>query len=178
MRGCETLFALSVHGFSLLQALPVPFVNFDIPSEINDIYIPFVQSTISSLFMNVRKVSPFTVIIRRASAKGREEKPIRKVHVDPSEAGAYLRAKHELATDPGLLQDILANRVRYRIINIWKPINKPVRDHPLIFADSRTVADSDLVAVKQVYCTLTIRAKRTLSGTEPRRSTGSGATCK
>lgn len=150
-RGCEDAFALSVHGFSLLQALPVPSVNFEISSEVNDIYVPFVQSTISSLFRDVREVLPFGVTIRRASAKGREEKPVRKVHVDQSETGAYLRARRELVSDPGLLQDILADRARYRIINMWKPINHAVQDHPLVFADSRTIADPDLVAVKQIY---------------------------
>jgi hypothetical protein len=150
-RGFEDTFALSTHGFSLLQDLPVPSVTFDVVSEVNEIYIPFVLKTLSSLFGNARTVVPFTSTIRRASATGRQERPIRKVHIDQSEAGAYLRARHELASDPGLLQEILMNRVRYRIINMWKPINHPVRDRPLVFADSRTVADSDLIPVKQVY---------------------------
>ncbi|XP_014552258.1 hypothetical protein COCVIDRAFT_80446, partial [Bipolaris victoriae FI3] len=31
------------------------------------------------------------------------------------------------------------------------PINCAVKDHPLIFTDSRTVAETDLVSVEQVY---------------------------
>jgi hypothetical protein len=36
-------------------------------------------------------------------------------------------------------------------VNEWKPIDNPVRDHPLMFADSTAVEDTDLVVVEQIY---------------------------
>jgi hypothetical protein len=114
-------------------------------------YLPLVQDIIASQVSNVLEIVPFDVAIRRASAAGRHQKPVRKVHIDQSERGAYLRAKHELRDRPELLSDIMTSRVRYRIINVWKPIHGLVGDHPLVLADSQTVSDADLVAVEQKY---------------------------
>lgn len=40
---------------------------------------------------------------------------------------------------------------RYRIINVWRPLNGPVYSHPLAFADTSTVHDEDLVGVEHRY---------------------------
>ena len=40
---------------------------------------------------------------------------------------------------------------RYRLINVWRPINGPVVHKPLAFADSRSVPDSDIVPVEHRY---------------------------
>ena len=38
---------------------------------------------------------------------------------------------------------------RFAIINAWRPIGKPVIDHPLVVCDARTVRDDDLVPVER-----------------------------
>lgn len=150
-RGQEDNFALSFHGFTLLQRLDVPNIDFESPTEIKAIYLPFVQSTICSLLGNVQHIIPFDVTIRRADASDRQERPVRKMHIDQSKHGAYKRVEYELRKEPDLLQDIRQHRLRYRILNFWKPINGTIKDHPLVFADSRTVKSSDLVPVKHIY---------------------------
>ena len=42
-------------------------------------------------------------------------------------------------------------RGRYRIINVWRPLNGPVMAHPLAVADSATVRDEDLIGVEHRY---------------------------
>tara|TARA_R110002003_G_scaffold39_13_gene2529 strand:- start:17974 stop:18561 length:588 start_codon:yes stop_codon:yes gene_type:complete len=110
-----------------------------------------VKELVASNIPHVIEVIPFDVTVRDAGATGRSQKPVRKVHVDQSESGAYLRAEHELRHRPEVLKDIIDHRIRYRIINFWKPTSGPVSDHPIVMADSRTVSDEDLVSVQQVY---------------------------
>lgn len=33
----------------------------------------------------------------------------------------------------------------WRVVNVWRPLNGPVEDHPLTICDTRTLADEDLV---------------------------------
>lgn len=48
-----------------------------------------------------------------------------------------------------------ANRLlqgRYRIINVWRPLNKkPVESSPLAFASSHSVDDADVIPVEHRY---------------------------
>jgi len=38
-----------------------------------------------------------------------------------------------------------------RIINVWRPLKGPVKAYPLAMADSKSVADKDLVPVEHRY---------------------------
>jgi hypothetical protein len=50
-----------------------------------------------------------------------------------------------------LQESILVNHKRVCIVNIWRPIQRQVNDHPLAFAESVPVADEDLVKVAHKY---------------------------
>lgn len=47
--------------------------------------------------------------------------------------------------------EVLEKGIRTRIINVWRPINGPIEDHPLAFADSSTVEEKDVVPVRHIY---------------------------
>lgn len=68
--------------------------------------------------------------------------PSRRVHVDQSEAGAYLKLKDSMAPDQ--VERVLQGR--WAIINVWRPL-KPVPCDPLAVADARSVPDEDLFEV-------------------------------
>ena len=40
---------------------------------------------------------------------------------------------------------------RYRLVNVWRPLNGPVESSPLAVADSTTVPDEAIVGVKHIY---------------------------
>ena len=150
-RGHEKDFKLSVHGFVLHQGLDTSNIDFTSSKAIKELYLPLTKETIATYIPHLVKIVPFDITTRDASAQGRINRPVRKVHIDQSRHGAYLRAEHELSGMPELLDDVMKSRVRYRIVNVWSPINRVVKDHPLVFADSRTIADSDLLPVAQIY---------------------------
>ncbi|KAI0508620.1 methyltransferase [Xylaria bambusicola] len=68
-----------------------------------------------------------------------KEQPAILVHVDQSETGAIGRVRgHGGADAERLLQK------RAQIINVWRPINGPVRDWPLATMDYRTIQQSEI----------------------------------
>ncbi|KAL8357544.1 hypothetical protein RB598_002381 [Gaeumannomyces tritici] len=75
---------------------------------------------------------------------------VRKMHVDQSPGGALGRARRHLPASERAAVE--SGCVRFRIVNVWRPLEpSEVADHPLVFADCRTVAREDLVPVRQVY---------------------------
>jgi hypothetical protein len=68
--------------------------------------------------------------------------PVTKTHVDQSYVGAERRLRWELPDEA----DELVKR-RYQIINIWRPIEKILKD-PIAVAGADSVPDADLVAAQ------------------------------
>jgi len=91
------------------------------------------------------RVLLFDHTIRR-STPGASRAPVTRVHIDQTPASAEARVRHHL---PDEAEQLL--RGRYRIINIWRPLNGPVVAHPLAVADSASVRDEDLVGVEHRY---------------------------
>jgi len=56
--------------------------------------------------------------------------------------------RHHIA-DPAEAERLLQGR--YRIVNVWRPLNGAVQSFPLAFADSASVADEDLVGIEHRY---------------------------
>lgn len=72
--------------------------------------------------------------------------PVLRVHIDHTERSGPQRVRDLLGADA---EDLLAGRVQ--VVNLWRPINHPVRDAPLAVCDARSVAATDLVATDLVY---------------------------
>jgi hypothetical protein len=69
---------------------------------------------------------------------------------DQSEAGAWNRVHHHWGdVDPSLLG------LRLRLINVWRPINRPVEDYPLAVCDGASVPPGALIPADYVRTTYT-----------------------
>jgi hypothetical protein len=72
-----------------------------------------------------------------------------RVHVDYTASSGPQRAREVVGT--GRFDDLMAAGRRIVQLNVWRPINGPVRRSPLALADASTVRARDLVATDQIY---------------------------
>lgn len=75
---------------------------------------------------------------------------VNQVHADQTKYSAQSRVpKH--VSDPDLAEKYLYQR--YRIINVWRPINGTVESSPLAFASAATTEEEDFVTIQHRYPT-------------------------
>lgn len=75
--------------------------------------------------------------------------PVQRVHIDQTPASAEQRVRRHVP-DPAEADALLAGR--YRIINVWRPLNaRPVESFPLAFCSSSTLRGEDVVPVEHRY---------------------------
>lgn len=91
----------------------------------------------------------FDYTVRRASLDKTPSRQVNKIHIDQSPKGAFGRARRHL--DPVCVESIDCGDLAFRIVNLWKPIERPVKDHPLTFAECGSLMSKDLVPVPQLY---------------------------
>ena len=96
------------------------------------------------------RVAAFDHNLRSATVQGRDsagvQGPVRYAHNDYTEASGPQRVR-DLFPDEAdsLLRD------RFAVINVWKPLRRPVIDAPLAVCDARTIAPGDLIATDLRY---------------------------
>lgn len=95
-------------------------------------YYPEVESLLLSHIPDAHKVVIFDHTIRRQDGSSRR-KPVTRAHVDQTPRAAAERVRLHVP-DPAEAETLLKGR--YRIINVWRPINGTVVSHPLAFADT------------------------------------------
>ena len=84
---------------------------------------------------------------RRTSASDAQgdARPVLRVHNDFSDVSAQRIVRELLPQDADVLL-----RNEFAIVQLWQPI-RPIESYPLAIADSRTVAESELIVVKRCY---------------------------
>lgn len=151
-RGRESTFTLDVDSFQILRSIP-PSAEKDFVSDasISANYYPEVERLLLSHIPGSTRVLIFDHTIRRADPAA-DRGPVQRVHVDQTPESAAKRVRRHLADDPDEAERIVAGGARYRIVNVWRPLNKgPVESFPLAFASSATVEDKDFVPVEHRY---------------------------
>ncbi|KAK5625094.1 hypothetical protein RRF57_000810 [Xylaria bambusicola] len=148
IRGHENNFTLDEHSFAALPGIFDRDINFTVPTAITEKYLPWVQELILQHIPHSVSVTIFNWLLRKASAMKTPSRQVHKIHIDQSPKGAFLRAYRHLPADQ--VAAIENGRAYFRIINVWKPIFRTVRDHPITFAESRSLRAADLVPVRQV----------------------------
>ncbi|KAH8906977.1 hypothetical protein BR93DRAFT_927819 [Coniochaeta sp. PMI_546] len=146
-RGRESSFTLDNDAFAIIRGVaPSAETEFADDSSIQEKYYPELERLLLDHVPGSTKVVFFDHTIRRARP-GADRAPVTRVHIDQTAASAALRVKRHLGDEAErLLQG------RYRIINVWRPLNKaPVESFPLAFASSATLADEDVVPVEHRY---------------------------
>jgi hypothetical protein len=143
-RGLETEFDLDRQGFTLRRHVTQATDFFD-EAEVRAIYDPEVEHLIKEA-TGAARVVVFDHTRRAGSEATRQERnirePVRNIHNDYTDRSGPQRVRDLL---PAAEAEELLKR-RFAIINVWRPINEPVRTAPLALCDARSVAPEDLIA--------------------------------
>ena len=92
-----------------------------------------------------QRVFLFDHTVRRSDPNAKRA-PVNRAHIDQTTKSAIARVHYHMGDEaPELLKG------RYRLINVWRPLNGPVVSNPLAYADSRSVPDDDIVGVEHRY---------------------------
>lgn len=146
IRGQESRYTLDEQAFQVASNLPpsaeTDFVDDD---SIKKNYYPEVEKLLLDNVPGSNRVVLFDHTIRRSNPNATRA-PVQKVHIDQTEKATVMRVQRHLGDEAEkLLQG------RYRIINVWRPLNGPVQSNPLALASSSTVRDEDVVPVEHRY---------------------------
>ncbi|MBF6571606.1 MAG: methyltransferase [Candidatus Binataceae bacterium] len=139
-RAISEQLSLDRQGFALLHHESA-IVNFYDKAEVLAVYYPEVERLLKEV-TGASRVVPFEHDVRRAAQRGAGDvrEPVRVVHDDYTEKSAPDRVRLYL---PGEADRLLLDH--YAVINVWRPINGPVRDTPLAVCDARSLAVTDLI---------------------------------
>lgn len=145
LRGQEHKFNLDNNAFETIQNVPSAEYDFIDDAKIRSTYYPEVEKLLLEKLPGANRVLLFDHTIRRSNPDATRA-PVVRVHIDQTPSSAAARVRHHLPNEADALL-----RGRYRIVNVWRPLNGPVMAHPLAVADSATVRDEDLVPVEHRY---------------------------
>jgi len=147
VRGSEGSYSLDRDAFQVVQGVgPSAEASFTDDASIRANYYPEVEALLLAQVPGATRVVFFDHTIRRADPKATRN-PVTRVHIDQTVRSVAQRVRRHL---PDEADALLAGR--YRIINVWRPLNKgPVESFPLAFASSSSLADADVVPVEHRY---------------------------
>ncbi|KAF2095604.1 hypothetical protein NA57DRAFT_44350 [Rhizodiscina lignyota] len=145
IRGREYEFNLDSNAFETIRGVPSEEKDFNDDEHIKRVYYPEVEKLLLENVPGANRILLFDHTIRRALPNAHRA-PVQRVHIDQTPWSAEERVKFHL---PDEAEQLLQNR--YRIINVWRPLNGPVVSFPLAVADSSTVVDEDLVGIEHRY---------------------------
>ena len=149
-RPLAATLALDVHGFELLRA-PSACGSFEDEAAIRAVYYPEVERLIARA-TGAARVIAFDHNVRSAARAARGEPgirgPVQSAHNDFTARSGRERAQRELEAR-GLEVELL--RRRFAIVNLWRPIGRPVEKWPLALCDALSITDGDLVACDLLY---------------------------
>ncbi|KAF3765876.1 hypothetical protein M406DRAFT_356101 [Cryphonectria parasitica EP155] len=147
IRGHESNYSLDRDAFAVIQDVPESKEKDFVDDEsVQANYYPEVVDLLLKNIPGAQRVFIFDHTIRRADPNA-SRGPVTRTHIDQTPVSAAMRVRRHLGDDAeSLLQG------RYRIINVWRPLNKkPVESFPLAFASSNTVDDADVIPVEHRY---------------------------
>jgi hypothetical protein len=141
-------FTLDGNGFVVVEH-PTKVTDFYDESQIRNVYYPEMIELVKQQ-SGAARVVVFDHTLRtgdeadRASRRIRE--PVQSVHNDYTEWSAPQRVRDIMGADA----DALLAR-RFAVIQVWRPINKPVERDPLALADGHSVAFEDFIVAERRY---------------------------
>lgn len=146
IRGRESSYNLDNNAFAALTNIP-PSAEKDFSDDesVKRNYYPEVEELLLEHVPGAKRILLFDHTIRRAIPDANRA-PVTRVHIDQTPSSAQARVEHHLPSEAETLL-----KVRYRIINVWRPINGAVESFPLAFANSASVPDEALVGIEHRY---------------------------
>lgn len=145
IRGRESDFYLDKDAFQAVKGIQSEEKDFTDDEHIKQVYYPEVVKTLLDNVPGAHKVTLFDHTIRRSNPDA-PRAPVTRVHVDQTARSTEWRVRLH---DPDEAEELLKGR--YRIINVWRPLNGPVQASPLGFASAESTEDHDLVPVEHRY---------------------------
>ncbi|KAL4812938.1 hypothetical protein BDW67DRAFT_169181 [Aspergillus spinulosporus] len=149
LRGHEAEYNLDKDAFAVLQNVPsaMTYESWDSDETVKTTYYREVEDLLFKTVPGTHKVVIFDHTIRRYNPEA-DRQPVVFAHVDQTPKAAELRVR-EHVKDPEEAERLLAGR--YRIINVWRPLNGKVESMPLAFATASSVAPEDLSTIERRY---------------------------
>ncbi|MEM7436903.1 MAG: CmcJ/NvfI family oxidoreductase [Myxococcota bacterium] len=143
---------VDVQGFALRRHLTAVEDLYD-DDALREVYYPEIEALLTAEF-DADRVVVFDSTRRsdgRGGAVNRDgpRGPATKVHVDYTIDSGPKRVRDVLGETEA--NQLLADGVRIRQVNVWRPIRGPVERSPLAIADASSVDSTDLVATDQIF---------------------------
>ena len=152
VRNARTLAAqpsLDEQGFVLIPR-PTSVRDFHDATEVRSVYYPEVEKILKAA-TGAAEVVIFDHTLRSASAEQRATRgirePVRYVHNDYTSLSGRRRVTELL--EPARAAELLKGR--HGVVNVWRPIHRPVEQAPLAVCDAQSIAPADLVATDLIY---------------------------
>ncbi len=140
--------SLDKQGFVLVRQHSAVKDFYD-DAEVRAVYYPEVERLVRESTGAVR-VHVFDHNVRcRPRAKAGErgiQEPVKVAHNDYTVKSGPQRVRDLLPRDADELL-----KLRFAVINVWRPIRGPVEETPLAVCDARTIAPADLVTHDLIY---------------------------
>jgi hypothetical protein len=140
--------SLENQGFVLVEHKTKVRDFFD-PAELESVYYPEIEQLIKTQ-SGASRVVIFDHTLRSGDESEREAKlirePVLSAHNDYTEWSG-----------PNRVQEILGNEAkallarRFAIIQVWRPINQPIRSNPLALAEAKSVSMDDMMIAERRY---------------------------
>jgi hypothetical protein len=150
LRGAEASYDLDTHALRILHSIPThtTYATFSDDAEVRRLYYPEVSALLLDNLPGAHKVVLFDHTIRREDPAAPRH-PVTRAHVDQTPRAAAERVRMHVE-DPVEAEELLKGR--YRIVNVWMPLNGAVQSSPLAFAGADSVDhDADLVPIEHRY---------------------------
>jgi hypothetical protein len=154
IRGVEASYDLDTHALRFLHSIPshTTYATFADDDHVRTLYYPEVSALLLDNLAGAHKVVLFDHTIRREDPASSRQ-PVTRAHVDQTPRAAAERVRMHVE-DPAEAEELLKGR--YRIVNVWMPLNGAVQSSPLAFAAADSVDhDADLVPIEHRYPTRT-----------------------
>ncbi|GAP87840.1 putative 7alpha-cephem-methoxylase p8 chain related protein [Rosellinia necatrix] len=147
VRGRESEFSLDRDAFQVIQGVPASKeAAFADDDSIRANYYPEVEKLLLDQIPGSNRVFLFDHTVRRADPSA-SRRAVQIVHIDQTAYSAEKRVRRHMGADAEALL-----RGRYRIVNVWRPLNRgPVESMPLGFASSATLDQRDVIPVEHRY---------------------------
>lgn len=140
--------SIDVQGFELVSFAPVVDDIYD-PVDLERDYFPQVAELVKR-HTGASEVRVFVPFLRGPEAQrrmpGAITYPAGTVHVDYTENSGPTYFEKYLSAEE---RERFRGR-RFALINVWRPITGPMRDHPLALCDARTATADDLQLTRNI----------------------------
>ena len=147
VRGRESEFTLDRDAFQVISNVaPSKETEFAEDESIKKNYYPEIEQLLLDHIPGSNRIFLFDHTIRRTDPNAHRS-PVQRVHIDQTAKSVEKRVRRYFPDEADkLLQG------RYRIVNVWRPLNKsPVESFPLAVASTSTLDNGDVVPIAHRY---------------------------